>query len=54
MVQLIEEMYDTYSKVAHKEYVKSMNKDVIVLIMGKKEIVEDLENILSVPGIDMV
>jgi len=31
-----------------------MNKDVIVLIMGKKEIVEDLENILSVPGIGMV
>lgn len=36
------------------EHVKSMNDTVIALMIEKKSIVEDLDNILSIPGIDMV
>ena len=37
-----------------KEYVNYLNNSVIALMIEKKEAVENLEEILSVPGIDMV
>jgi len=36
------------------EYVKAMNDAVVVLMIEKKEAVDNLEEILSVSGIDMV
>ena len=35
-------------------YVEALNEVVIAIMVEKRECVEDLENILSVPGIDMV
>ncbi|MCZ6634662.1 MAG: aldolase/citrate lyase family protein [bacterium] len=37
-----------------KEYVEAMKKTVVNLMIEKKEAVENLEGILSVPGVDMV
>ena len=36
------------------DYVKAMRETVVVLMIEKKEAVENLEAILSVPGVDMV
>jgi 4-hydroxy-2-oxoheptanedioate aldolase len=37
-----------------KEYVQALNDVVIVLMIEKRQAVENLEEILAVPGIDMV
>ncbi|HZK12657.1 MAG TPA: aldolase/citrate lyase family protein [Atribacterota bacterium] len=43
-----------YLEAGSPEYVKAMDEAVVVLMIEKKEAVDNLEEILSVKGIDMV
>jgi len=43
-----------YLEAGSPEYVKAMDEAVVVLMIEKKEAVDNLEEILSVEGIDMV
>jgi len=43
-----------YVEAGSAEYVKSMDEAVVVLMIEKKEAVDNIEEILSVKGIDMV
>ena len=43
-----------YLEAGSPEYVKTMDEAIVALMIEKKEAVENLEEILSVPGIDMV
>jgi 4-hydroxy-2-oxoheptanedioate aldolase len=43
-----------YLEAGSAQYVKAMDDAVVALMIEKKEAVENLEEILSVPGIDMV
>ena len=43
-----------YVEAGSSEYVKAMDEVVVALMIEKKEAVDDLEEILSVKGIDMV
>ena len=43
-----------YLEAGSPEYVKAMNEGVVVLMIEKKEAVDNLEEILSIDGIDMV
>ena len=43
-----------YVEAGSPEYVKAMDEAVVVLMIEKKEAVDNLEEILSVKGIDMV
>lgn len=42
------------AEVGCPEYVKAMNDSVVAIMVEKKETMENLENILSIEGIDMV
>jgi len=43
-----------YLEAGTQEYVKAMDEAVVALMIEKKEVVDNLEEILSVEGIDMV
>lgn len=44
----------TIRDVGNTNYVKALDEAVIAIMVEKRECVEDLDNILSVPGIDMI
>ncbi len=43
-----------YDSTGHEEFSQALRDVVVAIMVEKKSLVDDLENVLSVPGVDMV